>query len=208
MMNYNRIDIWHYIIIILVTTFIPHCFAQECDLTCQQEALNNARALWTSKSIVNYDYQFARDCFCLPIIFALKDVQVRNNEITSITFANPNDPDLPDEVPDDFVVPAILDIFDRIQNGIDRSAPRMSVMYDGQYGYPLNVYIDYDETLADEEYIVRIPSFSNLSIPDDGGTTGSIGVSPWSSPDFSQRLASISRRRTIPRSTPRVSRFQ
>jgi hypothetical protein len=47
--------------------------------------------------------------------------------------------------------PSAEQLFDAIQDGIDRRADLIDVEYDPTYGYPTSVYIDYDRRVADEE---------------------------------------------------------
>lgn len=47
--------------------------------------------------------------------------------------------------------PSAEQLFDAIQDAIDRGADRIDVDYDPTYGYPTNVYIDYDRRVFDEE---------------------------------------------------------
>jgi hypothetical protein len=46
---------------------------------------------------------------------------------------------------------SIEQLFDEIQSAIDEQADYIDVDYDFTYGYPTNVYIDYDRRIADEE---------------------------------------------------------
>ena len=47
--------------------------------------------------------------------------------------------------------PSAEQLFDAIQDGIDRRADEIEVDYDATYGYPTNVYIDYDRNRTGEE---------------------------------------------------------
>ncbi len=38
-----------------------------------------------------------------------------------------------------------------LQDAVRRKAARIEVSYDGRYGYPAELFIDYDERMADEE---------------------------------------------------------
>ena len=56
---------------------------------------------------------------------------------------------VPFSISDSF--PSVEQLFDAIQDGIDRNADFIDVEYDFTYGYPTSVYIDYDRRVADEE---------------------------------------------------------
>ena len=47
--------------------------------------------------------------------------------------------------------PSVEQLFDAIQDAIDRRADYIGVDYDPTYGFPTSVYIDYDRRVADEE---------------------------------------------------------
>lgn len=47
--------------------------------------------------------------------------------------------------------PSVEQLFNAIQDGIDRQADYIDVQYDFTYGYPTSVYIDYDRRVTDEE---------------------------------------------------------
>jgi hypothetical protein len=51
------------------------------------------------------------------------------------------------------IMPTIDDLFSRIQEAIDLSAFSISVFYDEMSGYPVDIYIDYDDRIIDEEWI-------------------------------------------------------
>ena len=46
---------------------------------------------------------------------------------------------------------SVSGLFGLIQQAINLEAASISVEYDPEVGYPLSVYIDYDERIADEE---------------------------------------------------------
>jgi hypothetical protein len=48
--------------------------------------------------------------------------------------------------------PSIEQLFDEIQYAIDNRADYIDVDYDFTYGFPTNVYIDYDRRAFDDEY--------------------------------------------------------
>jgi hypothetical protein len=49
----------------------------------------------------------------------------------------------------------IDDLFSRIQDAIDLSAFSVQVSYDKTTGYPVDIYIDYDDRIADHEWIAK-----------------------------------------------------
>ena len=48
--------------------------------------------------------------------------------------------------------PSVEQLFDEIQYAIDNQADYIDVEYDFTYGFPTDVYIDYDRRTSDDEY--------------------------------------------------------
>ena len=65
------------------------------------------------------------------------------------------DPELED------LFPAVIGLFDLIEQAIEAAAFRIEVTYDPATGLPLDVFIDYDQQLADDELgfsVVELPA--------------------------------------------------
>mmetsp|Transcript_24452 Transcript_24452/g.34456 ORF Transcript_24452/g.34456 Transcript_24452/m.34456 type:complete len:491 (+) Transcript_24452:133-1605(+) len=125
-----------------------------------QDYLSAAMALWESQEIVNYDYQYALDCFCEPKFFARKTVSVRKNQITQVQFVEDDQLELPEEVPQE-VIKDILDVnglFDKIQDAINDEDAIVTIEYDAKYGYPTSILIDYKPEVADDEFRAKLSS--------------------------------------------------
>ena len=58
-------------------------------------------------------------------------------------------------LPERFV--PVEELFALLQDAVTRSAARIEVSYDERYGYPTELFIDYDEGMADEEtrFVIR-----------------------------------------------------
>ena len=54
----------------------------------------------------------------------------------------------------------ISSLFDLIQNAIDNEADQVTVSYDGEFGYPMNIEIDYSSNSVDDEYTLTAYAFS------------------------------------------------
>ena len=52
-------------------------------------------------------------------------------------------------LPERFVT--VEELFALLQDAVRRKAARIEVSYDERYGYPTELFIDYDERMADEE---------------------------------------------------------
>ena len=51
--------------------------------------------------------------------------------------------------------PSAEQLFDAIQDAIDRQADYIDIDYDPTYGYPTDVYIDYDRRVSSDELVLR-----------------------------------------------------
>jgi len=79
--------------------------------------------------------------------------------VVEVVYADDADEDFsPGDAPNDDIkkrLPSVDDLFDEIQNGIDRSAFAITVTYGKVYGNPTSIVIDYDEMIADEELLIK-----------------------------------------------------
>ena len=111
-----------------------------------QTDLDTGMAKWLSHNMTNYDYQYSADCPSWPCEDPLdsrpKSVEVRNGTIASVELAyNWDDSQLLPEHVDAVKTPE--DLFEEIQMAIDGNADNVQVQYDGNYGHPTYVLIDY-----------------------------------------------------------------
>lgn len=115
-------------------------------LTDPSEALAAARALWAVHGQDDYNMAFNWRCFCSPALLAPVDLWVRGRAVDSGNLAGG-----PELVPDHLAEYRTVDgLFDFIDEAISQQAVGINVTYDPS-GYPADVWIDYDERLADEE---------------------------------------------------------
>ncbi len=121
-----------------------------------QTALLQAQERWEHSSIADYSYTGAWTCFCPEEYRADTQVTVDGGKVTTVSSAAPNVGTIP--APERFV--PIEGLFALIQNAITQNAARIEVSYDETYGYPAELFIDYDERMADEEDRFTISSFA------------------------------------------------
>jgi hypothetical protein len=113
----------------------------------QRDALDSARSTWESRGFSSYEFRVQRICFCAPPATAPLLVRVQDGRPVSVTNADTGAPVSPDTG-----MPLTVDaLFTVLDDAIDRDAARIDVQYDEALGYPLSMYIDYDERIADEE---------------------------------------------------------
>ncbi|HEX4932677.1 MAG TPA: DUF6174 domain-containing protein [Gemmatimonadaceae bacterium] len=113
----------------------------------EQRDLSRARRLWSAQRIDDYEFVVRRECFC-PMGGVAVRVQVRNYLVVS------REIDLTGvAVPSSLAhqYPSIDGLFGLIQGAIDDRAYEITTRYDSSYGFPTDVYIDYDRRVVDEE---------------------------------------------------------
>ena len=103
---------------------------------------------WERSGITDYDYTGAWSCFCPQEYLAEVAVTVRGGVVTSVEFAGEEFTVAP-PLPERFV--PVEELFALLQDAVTRNAARIEVSYDERYGYPTELFIDYDERMADEE---------------------------------------------------------
>ena len=124
----------------------------------QQDDLSAARARWAVAGPENYLFELQRSCFCGPDFLRAVEIQVQSGAVFSAIYVDTQEPiDEPLNT-----VPTIEDLFDEIQDAIDREAFRLDVVYSEDLGYPLSVSIDFSEMIADEEQSFQVRNFGEL----------------------------------------------
>ncbi|MCP4139628.1 MAG: hypothetical protein GY755_04955 [Chloroflexi bacterium] len=114
-----------------------------------EKTLKLNRALWEKQAAENYQYTLAVFCNCPSEFDEPVIIRVQNGEAVSIKNTNSSA-----EMESDLfsAYDTIDELFDVIQLAIERGADEIKVNYDSDYGYPINISIDYDlEGIDDEE---------------------------------------------------------
>ena len=120
-----------------------------------QFELNLNRAKWTSAMVSDYQFNFRWICFCAMESMASVNITVRENRIDSAAFMEGGAPVAVGGLEG---YRTIDGLFDLLQEGIDKNAHSISVDYHPELGYPIDVWIDYEEATADEELGFEIDS--------------------------------------------------
>ncbi len=109
-----------------------------------------ARALWNVKSSPTYSYKVNRSCECV-LGGRLMAVTVTSGSVTSAEYV-----DSGAAVEQSLLtyVLTVPDLFDLIQDALDRKAAYLAVSYDPIYGYPSRIEIDYSANLVDDEVVM------------------------------------------------------
>ena len=118
------------------------------DLSRAQSELDRNWDRFQSSAPLSYSYTVRVACDCTSDVTRPVTVWVDRGSIEYLLYADDNRP-VPLSISNSF--PSVEQLFDAIQDAIDRQADYIDVDYDVTYGYPTNVYIDYDRRTADEE---------------------------------------------------------
>ncbi|MCY4391911.1 MAG: DUF6174 domain-containing protein [Chloroflexi bacterium] len=140
------------------TAIAPAATPTASALDSAQAALLQARERWENSGIADYTYTGAWTCFCPEDYRADTQVTVGGGNVVAVSAVAPNAGPIP--APERFV--PIEGLFALIQDAITQGAARIEVSYDETFGYPAEVFIDYDKRMADEEDRFTISSFTPL----------------------------------------------
>jgi hypothetical protein len=108
--------------------------------------LEQSRERWAQQAISTYTYRVQRICFCAfvdPV-----DVTVRDGHITSIVVTSSQEELDPSMFSQYYTVDGLFEV---VRDALDRDAHSVVVAYDTEFGYPVDVAIDYIEMAADDE---------------------------------------------------------
>ncbi len=126
-------------------------------LRAAQAELDRNRALWEASRADDYSFVLTPICFCPQDLLDPVRISVLGGVVASVAYAESG------QAPDHdgygrYVT--IDDLFDTIQEAIDRRAAGVAVTYDPDVGYPTDVQLDYDARMADEEYRFTASGYS------------------------------------------------
>jgi hypothetical protein len=116
-----------------------------------ETTLDDSRAMWVGKGLNSYTYVYQRSCECLAEVMEPKLVKVVDGQVVSV---NGQAVQAIERAVGDDSIPTLDGLLDEIQKAIDSNAFQVTVQYDQVYGYPRSIFIDYEESVADEELIV------------------------------------------------------
>ena len=108
---------------------------------------------WDNRQTQNYSFVVKKTCFC-PYEEKIQ-VTVENNLVIEAKYIPSN------SVIDNGMKQKNIDgYFDMIQEALDNNVYQLTVQYDETYGYPKEIYIDYDEQMVDEEVSYTLTDFN------------------------------------------------
>ena len=118
------------------------------DLTREQSELDRNWDRFQRNAPLSYSYAVRISCNCPSGVTRPVTVWVDRGSVEYLYYEDDGRA-VPLSYANSFL--SIEQLFDEIQAAIDEQADYIDVDYDFTYGYPTNVYIDYDRRVADEE---------------------------------------------------------
>ena len=118
------------------------------DLDREQSELDRNWELFERNAPLSYSYTVRISCNCPSDVTRPVTVWVDRGAVEYLYYEDDGRA-VPLSYANSF--PSIEQLFDDIQDAIDTQADYIDVEYDFTYGYPTDVYIDYDRRIADEE---------------------------------------------------------
>ncbi len=116
--------------------------------------LDRNEKLWKSQNITSYDFTLSRNCFCPEDWRGPVNIQVRNGTVTSTKYVSNGQTATSEKFGD---VDTIEELFNTIRDAyegrgnFEQKAETVTVTYHPDKGYPLTIYIDVSQMIADEE---------------------------------------------------------
>jgi hypothetical protein len=117
------------------------------------EELTRNQERWQQQRPATYQYGVERLCFCGVEARGPVRVTVTGDDVTDRSYIDTGEP-VPALFEDLF--PTVDGLFDVLRDAIEREAHRIDVTYDPISGVPLDLFIDYEQNVADEELGFRV----------------------------------------------------
>lgn len=118
----------------------------------ERDQLTQARARWYAQGALSYSFELSRGCFCV-LAGRRMIVTVENGQVLGAELLDSGDAV---ELTLLTYLPSIPDLFDLIEDALDRGVASFSASYDPLYGYPTRIEIDYSASAADDELAISV----------------------------------------------------
>ncbi len=138
-----------------LTSAVAGCGILDPDGGARDELEDN-RDRWESTRPASYAMVVERLCFCGEEARGPVRVTVQGSTPTERVYTGTGEPVSPEFAG---LFPTIDGLFDVIEDALDRDAHEVRVTYDLTTGIPADIWIDYDDHIADEEtgFSVTLP---------------------------------------------------
>lgn len=155
---WSRLGALSLVSLIVLSSACSDAFGPDGELRDEQRDLSRARRIWIANDIRDYEYVVRRNCYCVMSGVAVR-VTVRNDFVIAREIDGTVTP-----IPSSMAAfyPSVDGLFSLIQDAIDERAYRLDTQYDYGFGFPTDLWIDYDRRTADEEEGYTLIRFRSL----------------------------------------------
>lgn len=136
--------------LILLTLLLAGAACEAPTAPGERDSLASARARWSATSSPSYSYKVNRACECV-LGGRLIAVTVNNGSVVSAAYVDSRS--AVEQALLTYVL-TVPDLFDLIQDALDRRAVYLAVTYDPTFGYPTHIEVDYSANTVDDEVVM------------------------------------------------------
>lgn len=140
------------LLVILPTVAAVSCGSIGPDEAALEREIRDHRAAWVRSRPSSYVYEVERSCFCAEDGRGPVTVQVAGTTVTRTYTSDGRT--VTASLADLF--PTVDGLFEFLLDALDRGAAQVNVTWDPQGDLPLEMWVDYDEGIADEEVGFRV----------------------------------------------------
>ncbi len=136
-----------------VMVIITILVAVSCTGSVPDEFTTNEK-LWKDQKLENYDFTLERQCFCPEDWRGPVKIEVRGGVAVSVTYASDGTAVTEGKFDSVDTIDKLFTLLNNAYAGkgdFDQKADSVDVTYDKQMGYPITLYIDVSQLMADEE---------------------------------------------------------
>lgn len=111
-------------------------------------ALRQGMLRWAARAPSSYEIVLRRTgCECTPAMLVTVRVTVRDGDVQSVSDVQTGEP----VTTEPYHAMTVEQLFAVVSDALDRNAYSVNVEYDDDWGYPRDIYIDYDREMVDDE---------------------------------------------------------
>lgn len=137
----------HTALVVAGVLVLSSCSVTEPGRSAKAMELTRNRQLWASVHLHDYEFDYQLSCFCGSESTEAVHIIVRGDQISAAFRTRDG---LPALLPFS-QWPTVADLFDDVQQQLEREAARLDVSYDPAYGYPRSIVADVSFMTADDE---------------------------------------------------------
>ena len=123
-----------------------------CTKAVEEDKLLLNQKKWIGNNIASYEFTLKVNCFCLPARVGPHIIKVADDKIVSVNNS-------PYDITKTGELMTINQLFEFIKTSIAKNPFSNTIEYNPSYGYPQNVYFDFNQQIADEEIGYQITNF-------------------------------------------------